>query len=48
MVRINGEFNHDFLLSLTEHYFIKNKEPTVMPYPVKYAREGAKRRGNAK
>ena len=30
------------ILSLLEHYFVKNKDYTVMPYPVKYAREGWK------
>ncbi len=44
IVKIGGKIDGDFLFSLMEHYFVKNKELTVMPYPVKYAREGAKER----
>jgi len=32
------------VLPLLEHYFVRHKEITVLPYPVKYAREGYKRK----
>lgn len=40
VVAIQGEIDMTAILPFMEYYFVKNKELTVMPYPLKYAREG--------
>jgi hypothetical protein len=37
---IEGEVDLDTILPLLDEYFVKYGELTVLPYPVKYAREG--------
>ncbi len=37
---LKGKIQMGAILPLMEYYFVKNNELTVIPYPVKYAREG--------
>jgi len=39
---IKGKIDIEQILSSMEHYFVRNKELTVLPYPLKYAREAFK------
>jgi len=40
IIPIEGEIDILDILPLMEYYFVKNKDFTVLPYPIKYAREG--------